>query len=807
MYKEIPIIGLISFVITIVLFQSCNTKPTETPVLETKISGKIVDKDNNNGLTGAQVTTNPTTSSVLTDASGSYTISDVKPGQYVVSASKAGYSSNTINVVVTEGKTSSADIQLEVLKPGLQVSTSFVDFGSTQTTATIILSNGTSVGSINWSVSKSVDWISISSASGTLTTGTATLTITASRTNLSFGNYNTVLSITSNAGNKDIQINMTVPNPNAPQLTVAPLLLDFDSNISTLVFTVRNSGTGKIDWAASSSQSWISMIPNGDSTRTEVDQVTVSVNRNGLSSGDYTGDIIVTSNAGSQTVNVKLSVPTVPSLSLSTSFLDFDSTKTQLSFTVNNSGSGTLNWSATGNQSWMSVAPSSGTNTGTVNVTISKSGLSAGTYSGTVTINSNGGTGTISVNAKVLPPQPPSPVNVTAGSPTTNSIHINWTASQDVNFSAYKIYYSTSASVSENSTLASTILDKATTGYTITGLNSNTTYYARVFVLNSQGQSTGSNTVTATTEKTIPTWQQVALPVNFQVQSMHYISESNIWVAGYTTISGYNFPRIYQFNGSSWSQSNVQTQDSVGGISALAFKNNSEGFAFSGTYRKIYKFDGFKWDVIAYLNPSSSYEFLEAVGTTSDVWIYGSKNDKPLIMRWDGSSFSEFIPSQDGNDIVDMHFPATNLGFAGDSYYSRGKCYLFNGIGWIELPRLPGEYAEVKSISGVSDKDIWASDRVFLYHFDGSAWVRQNDIGGSGISYKFGQIRMISKNQGWGVVDDTFLGGDVYYYNGNTWTKTGKVSGSIKEIKDFGNENLWGIIYGTSSPNKLMRLK
>lgn len=803
MYKAIQKIGLISFVLAIVLFQSCNTKPTETPVLETKISGKIVDKDNNNGLTGAQVTTNPTTSSVLTDASGSYTIADVKPGQYVVSASKAGYSSNTINVVVTEGKTSSADIQLEVLKPGLQVSTSSVDFGTTQTTATIILSNGTSVGSINWSVSKSVDWISISSASGTITTGTATITITASRTNLSFGNYNTVLSITSNAGNKDIQINMTVPNPNAPQLTVAPLLLDFNSNISNLVFTVRNSGTGKIDWAASSSQPWISILPNNDSTRTEVDQVTASVNRNGLTSGDYTGEIIVTSNAGSQTVNVKLSVPTVPSLSLSTSLLDFDSTKTQLSFTVNNSGSGTLNWSAAGNQSWMSVAPSSGTNTGTVNVTINKSGLSAGAYSGTVTINSNGGTGTISVNAKVLPPQPPSPVTVTVGSPTTNSIQINWTASHDVNFSAYKIYYSTSASVSENSTLATTILDKATTGYTITGLNSNTTYYARVFVLNSHGQSTGSNTVSVTTERTFPIWQQFALPVTFQVQSMHYISETNIWVAGYTTISGYNFPRIYQFNGSQWVQSNLQGQDSIGILNAIAFRSNSEGLAYGN--KKIYQFDGSSWKTIKYF--ASDPDIDEAIGTNSDIWFYGK-----YVYRWDGIQVSNQNLSLSNTYYdTDMHFYNSSLGFVIDE---AGYVKMFNGVGWIDLGKVSSRNYVIRSISGTSANDVWSSTYAeansseygdwYLYHYDGNKWNRVNDIGGNGINYGATQIRMISPTKGWATTHSKFS----YYYNGTSWTKQTQVlSGEIKEIKDFGNENLWGIIYETSGPNKLMRLK
>lgn len=792
-YHIIPLIALC-------LLFSCKAKPTETPALETKISGKVVDKDNNNAIVGAQITTNPTTSSVSTDGSGSYTIPDVKAGQYVVSASKIGYSSNSINVVVTEGKTSSADIQLETVKPGLSLSAQSLDFGTTQTTATFIIGNATSIGSINYSIAKSVDWLSLSATSGTITTGTATITVTASRTNLSFGNYSTTLSITSNGGNKDVTVTMTVANPNAPQLTVSPLLLDFSTNLSQLTFTVRNSGTGKIDWATSSVQQWISILPSKDSTRTEVDQVTVTVNRNSLPPTDYTGEIIITSNAGSQTVNVKMNVPAVPSLSLTVNTLDFDSAKTQLSFNVNNAGSGSLLWSVSGNQTWMTVAPPSGTNSGTVNVTANRSGLSAGSYSGTVSVTSNGGNASVIVDMKVTPPPAPQPVTVTAGGVTTNSIAISWTGSTASDFSAYKVYYATSAAVSENSTLATTIVNKATTSYTITGLTSNTTYYFRVFVLSSSQQIAGSNTETAKTERTFPTWQQVALPVNFQVQSMHYIAESNIWVAGYTTISNYNFPRIYQFNGSVWTQSNVQGQDSVGVLTSIAFRNNSEGWTASGD--RIYKYDGSSWIVQRYLLSDSYSGIFEALSTTTDVWFYGKKLDDPIIYQWNGSNFIDLVPTTLSQYISDMHFYNKTTGFAIDN---NGNSFMYNGIGWISLDKPSQTYGTPYSISGVSKNDVWSSDYYYLYHYNGTNWKMQTDIGGAGINYSFTELRMFSATEGWAIRKASPY--EVYYYNGTTWSKIGTVSGKIEEIKDFGNGNFWGIIYESSSSNKLMRLQ
>ncbi len=78
-------------------------------------------------------------------------------------------------------------------------------------------------------------------------------------------------------------------------------------------------------------------------------------------------------------------------------------------FTVANSGTGTLSYTITDNVSWLSCSPTSGTSTGGTNthtVTYSTSGLSAGTYSGTITISDPNATNnpqTIAVTLTVNP--------------------------------------------------------------------------------------------------------------------------------------------------------------------------------------------------------------------------------------------------------------------------------------------------------------------------------------------------------------------------------------------------------------------
>jgi len=56
-------------------------------------------------------------------------------------------------------------------------------------------------------------------------------------------------------------------------------------------------------------------------------------------------------------------------------------------FTISNSGTGTLNWSVSANRGWISISPTGGQDTGTVTVTVNNSGLTAGTYQGTITVS------------------------------------------------------------------------------------------------------------------------------------------------------------------------------------------------------------------------------------------------------------------------------------------------------------------------------------------------------------------------------------------------------------------------------------
>jgi parallel beta-helix repeat protein len=83
-----------------------------------------------------------------------------------------------------------------------------------------------------------------------------------------------------------------------------------------------------------------------------------------------------------------------PEISLSRTEIDVEAglgstTLLTETFTISNSGEGTLDWSVSDDAAWMSVNPTSGTGSGQVTVTVDPSGLSIGSYTGTITVSSS----------------------------------------------------------------------------------------------------------------------------------------------------------------------------------------------------------------------------------------------------------------------------------------------------------------------------------------------------------------------------------------------------------------------------------
>jgi hypothetical protein len=226
-----------------------------------------------------------------------------------------------------------------------------------------------------------------------------------------------------------------------PTIFYSPSSLNFTAtaggaNPADQTLSIWNSGGGSLNWSASEDVIWLSLDPISGSSTDEHDSVTVSVNISGLTADTYNATITITAEGATNTpqtvpVSLTISSPTPePAITYSPSGFSFTATKDEVNpddqtLEIWSSGDGTLNWSVSEDATWLSLDPTSGSSTGehgSVTVSVNISGMTAGSYSATITISAPGATNTpqtVSVSLTIeqlnQPPNPPSNILPAAG--------------------------------------------------------------------------------------------------------------------------------------------------------------------------------------------------------------------------------------------------------------------------------------------------------------------------------------------------------------------------------------------------------
>ncbi len=106
--------------------------------------------------------------------------------------------------------------------------------------------------------------------------------------------------------------------------------------------------------------------------------------------------------------------PVPPAIGASPTALSFTATQgganpAAQTLSISNTGGGTLTWSASDNAAWLTLSPASGTGNGAVTLSASTGTLTAGSYSGAVTMSATGASPvtvpvTFTVTAAPVPP-------------------------------------------------------------------------------------------------------------------------------------------------------------------------------------------------------------------------------------------------------------------------------------------------------------------------------------------------------------------------------------------------------------------
>lgn len=353
------------------------------------------------------ISINPLTGNSIINSSAPNNAANVNTSQIEISVNRNGLEPGVFTSSVdinSNGGNASVEVTMTVPEvPKLTVSESEINFGNTEVIKRIQVSNS-GTGKLTWEVSSSETWITLFPLKDSTYSGNKEIIISVNRVGLMPGSYSGQVEIISNGGNKSLTINMSVDE--LPKIDVTPISLSFDLSKTTLSFNVSNSGGGELDWKLTSNENWILFSPSSGKTSTETDQVNVTVNRIGLSPGNYFGTIKIESIYESRNIDVSMTIEQPPLLSYSPLIMNFGEIESTGLIEITNTGGGILNWQLSANQPWINFSLKNGSNQANqkneIGVQIDRTGLQPGNYSADINISSNGGTGTIPISMIVL---------------------------------------------------------------------------------------------------------------------------------------------------------------------------------------------------------------------------------------------------------------------------------------------------------------------------------------------------------------------------------------------------------------------
>jgi uncharacterized protein (TIGR03437 family) len=257
-------------------------------------------------------------------------------------------------------------------------------------------------------------WLTAQLQSGATETP-ASILVSATTAGMTNGLYSGNILVTSSASSTlTIPVVVVVTGVSNPTgLTPSPTALTFSAalgagspasqSVAISATTAGTSFTAAASGTTSTGINWLSINPSGSLTTNQT--IVASVSIAGLSAGTYAGNIVLTSNGTTLNVPVNLVIssggttPTGGNVGVSASTMNFSavsgaaSPATQ-SLTVSSAAGSasvpfTVAAASTGN--WLSVTPASGTTQANLSVAVNQANLTAGNYTGTITITPTGG--------------------------------------------------------------------------------------------------------------------------------------------------------------------------------------------------------------------------------------------------------------------------------------------------------------------------------------------------------------------------------------------------------------------------------
>ena len=293
---------------SLIMIQACQEKD---PVnVQGNIEGTVLDAETNQAVSGVNVNivSNSSTTfaeqSKTTGSDGKFSFKDLEAGNYKLTFRKTGYTDNSKNIALSAGQTSSSDVSLSPIKSAISVTPTLLDFGQNTNILPVEIRN-TGQGELNWSIVEDLPWLSVNPVSGKTTSEPTAVSVTVDRNLITENSKTGSFVVNSNGGS--VMVNISVGKA-GPVLNITPATLDFGQTETEKTLNLSNIGAGTLTYTATAGQSWITLEGATGSATTEIKTIKVKVNRTGMTTGEYSGAVVVNSNSNSISIPVTMSI-------------------------------------------------------------------------------------------------------------------------------------------------------------------------------------------------------------------------------------------------------------------------------------------------------------------------------------------------------------------------------------------------------------------------------------------------------------------------------------------------------------------
>jgi subtilisin family serine protease len=265
-------------------------------------------------------------------------------------------------------------VEVCVGTPNMEVSTDLLEMTLLPDETGVLTFTISNIGTapLQWNFSEGVDWLTEDPLSGTIPPdGFTEVAVTFDSTGMAPGQYPTQLYIVSNDNDWPfgftVNVILTVEVPPAPDIAVAPLLLEKTlvvGETGTLSFTISNVGALPLTWDLADNAAWLSALPaSGTIAPAGSTEVVATFDAAGLAQDVYTATISVNSNDPDEAVvmvDVVLTVIPVPVPDIEVTAPPLEMTLIPggtgtLSFSIGNVGTAALDWTLADGADWLSA--------------------------------------------------------------------------------------------------------------------------------------------------------------------------------------------------------------------------------------------------------------------------------------------------------------------------------------------------------------------------------------------------------------------------------------------------------------------